>query len=81
MRRGPLVGTLSLLSYQNHLSCARFTSLRSGFRNLQNTVDSSVHKQSGAHRRDIRGFSIIIIDDKYTMHIRVTLNWGYLIIL
>ena len=73
MRRGLLVGTLSLLSYLNHLSCARFTSLRLGFRNLQNTINSNVHNQSGAHRRDIRGFCIIIIDDKSTMHIRVTL--------
>jgi len=53
MSRGPLVGTLSRLSYLNHLSCARFTSLRLGFRNLQNTVDSNVPNQSGAHRRDI----------------------------
>jgi hypothetical protein len=80
MRRGPLVGTLSLLSYLNHLSCATFPSLRSGFRNLQNTVDSSVHKQSGTQSRDIRGFSIIIIiiiiiiDDKSTMHMRMMLN-------
>jgi hypothetical protein len=64
MRRGPLVGTLSLLCYLNHLRCARFRSLRSDFRNLQNTVDCNVHNQSGAHRRDMWCFSIIIIDDK-----------------